>query len=486
MKVEPLHSFSPRDFALLTPGQRCLYVETTWGKKLYRGARDVTLALEKLSGFTCYVASNLERFKVATPATEWTLHTWREKPVKMVHGPSGTVITSLRSTLEGSDDPFRDLNETLSWLRQYGIPPASLSSMSWKLFRASLSDDVVISTDPEVTAPSFFGPRQQIKKPGLYSDMESIDIKAAYPSAMAVRPFALSLRKVDASTTIDPNQAGLARARVNVPRDLSFAPLPVRLSEQAIQFQWGEIEGTWSWIELNAAQELGCDVEVLESWAPGRTMDLFSTWWEMAREGRDLPGSAAVLAKAIANSTWGQFAMKGTQRSTVGWADAKGNEAFELALDDRVMPHRFALNIASEVTARVRCQTLLEGLYGSQGLVVHVDTDGIICDQSAPIPKNFGTEFGQWRIKEKMSVIDLKAPQLYRFQTTTETAPVSDPWHYVASGMNHDAAQRFFGAAEASETSYLSMSDVCIPSTSADDQAMIDRLLREARRLGVS
>jgi len=483
MKIEPLSTYRPREFALLTPGPRSLYVETKWGKQLFKGTRDVDNALRKLSDFTCYVASGLERLKHTTPATSWVMSTWRGKGIRMTYGPTGTTVTSLRSTLDASDDPYRDLDAALAWLRSYGVAPASISSMAWKLFRSSLNDTVTLGVDPTLSEPSFFGGRQEITTPAVFKDMKALDLKAAYPYAMSRAPFALTLREVDPSTHLDPTVAGLAVATVRVPATLPYPPLPVRLSPHAISFQWGELNGTWTWVELDAARRLGCDVTTHKVYAPRTSDDLFSTWWDMAQTGRELPGAAAKLAKAIANSTWGQFAMRGNDRTEVMWADDKGNEPYESDLPARPMPHRWAIHVASEVTARVRTQTLLEALYGS-GDAAHVDTDGVIIPLHATNPKNYGDAFGQWRVKEIMKVCEVRAPQLYRFQRRHEGS--GHPWHYVAAGMNHDQAQRTFERSDATGVSFLSVLDTCLPPTNADDAVAIERLLREATERGVA
>jgi len=482
MKIEPLKKYKEKDFALLTPGHKCLYVETKWGKQLFNTKRDVDNALHKLIGFTCYVSSGLERMKETTNARDWVLNTWRGKGVKMTHTPTGATVTSLRNTLEGSDDPFRDLNETLTWLRQYGIPPASISSMAWKLFRASLNNTVTVGFSPEISEQAFFGGRQECTKPDVYKHMKALDIHAAYPSAMASRDMALTLREVDKRTFIDPTQSGLARAKVIVPSDLRSPPLPVRIAPQLIQFQWGELEGVWSWVELDAAKQLGCDILIEQCWAPGRTADLFSTWWEMAQEGRHLNGKAEKLAKSIANSTWGQFAMRGDDRTQIAWADDRGKEQYETQLPVRPMPHKWALHIASEVTARVRTQTLMEGIYGVPG-AVHVDTDGLIVPAAANDPKNSGTGFGQWRVKENMRTLELRAPQFYRYQREKEDYV---DWHYVASGMTPDMARRTFERNDITTTlAFLDLTDKCLPPADNNDELMMEAIFNEAQMLGV-
>ena len=483
MKIDPITRYITKPHALLHPGHRELYVETIHGSQRFFGKRDIENALLKLKGHVCYVQSGLQRLRKTTGATEWMLTTWRGREVSMQHIPSGVKVTSLRGTLEGARDPFASLTETLTWLRGYGVTPGPISSMAWNLFRASLSQRVTIGFDPEIGQSAFFGGRQQIMRPNTFRNMKALDIKAAYPTAMAARPVALALREVHPSTIIDPMEPGLVSAKVHIPRDMKYPPLPVRVDTNAIQFQWGDLEGTWTWVELNAAIQLGCEVEILKVWAPKRTYDLFGPWWEMAQEGRSLTPAAANLAKAVANSTWGQFAMKGDAKSEIMWMDDRGDVPFETLTDARSMPHEWAVHIAAEVTSRVRTQTLLEGMYAINSPAVHVDTDGIIVYASSDMPKNSGDGFGQWRLKETMKVLEIKAPQFYRFLRPDDLKE----WQYVASGMNHQQAAFTFSKDKdvLTHIAYMAWNDICLPPTNAHDTQLIGQLLAEAKRLGV-
>jgi len=481
MRIEPLGKYVPRDYALLTPGNRTLYVETKWGKQLFTGKRDIENALVKLKDFTCYVGAGLQRLKNTTGATQWVLSTWRGRDVKMTHVPTGVTVTSLQSNLVESDDPFQALTECLEWISQFGIAPGSLSGMAWKLLRASLGNSVQLGFDPAISERAFFGGRQEIWQPDTYRNFKSVDIKAAYPTAMSKEPIALSLRKVSNSTTLDPHEAGLAEANVFVPLTLPYAPLPVRVEKNAIQFQYHEISGVWSWRELEAAKQLGCTVEVTQCYAPRRTFDLFGPWWEMAQEGRALPNGAAQLAKAIANSTWGQFSMRGEERGEIYWADDKGNAPFTIDLPTRNLPHVWGLHVAAEVCSRVRTQTLLEGLYGSNGWVIHVDTDGMIMHQDAELPANSGDSFGSWRVKDTMNQVEIRGPQFYRYTRPSEP----DRWHYVASGQTHDQAVQTFTRHPDTYTkiSFLSRLDHCLAPGSSRDIEGLERQLNELRKV---
>lgn len=480
MKISPLHPTRPKPVALLLPGQRELSVETVWGHSVYRGRRNVEAALAKLSDFVCYVAVGIERMKYTTGASSWTMSTWHGRETRMKHEPSGTTVTSLRGTLEYSKEPFKDLMAALDWLAEFNVNPGGVSAMSWNLLRASLGDVITLGVDPSVSGPAFFGGRQGIDRPGSFFDHKLVDKVAAYPTAMASRPVALGLREVDPATRLDPDVAGLATATVIVGGEVDYPPLPQRVGPEAIQFQWGVLHGTWTWGELAHAKDLGCEVQVETCYAPSREYDLFFNWWLMAQEGRQLPGAAAKIAKAIANSLWGQLAMTGEDRAEVRWTDDKGNDPFIVHLEPKHLPHEYGRHIAAEVTARVRVE-LSRALYETGVRAAHIDTDGLILPATAPMPKNMGTGYGQFRVKEEMFEVEIRAPQFYRFKRNSP-----DPsWHYVASGMNeHQAGEVFKQKGKIATTiSFMADPDIVLPDGFSMDWTRNERLLAEAKAL---
>ena len=480
MRIAPLHPTRPKPVALLQPGNRELGIETVWGHSVVRGRRDVEAALLKLKDFVCYVAVGIERMKYTTGATSWTMSTWHGRETRMKHEPSGTTVTSLRGTLEESKEPFADLMRALDWLAEFHVNPGALSAMSWNLWRASLTDTVTLGVEPSIASPAFFGGRQGIDRPGSFFDHKLIDKVAAYPTAMAARPVALGLHRVDPTTTLDPTVAGLARATVIVDTDIDYPPLPQRIGRDAIQFQWGVLHGTWTWNELAHAKALGCEVTVEECYAPSREADLFFNWWLMAQEGRRLKGSAAKIAKAIANSLWGQLAMTGEERAEVRWIDDKGMDPFVVDLPERHLPHEYGRHVAAEVTARVRVE-LSQALYETGVRAAHIDTDGLILPATAPLPKNAGDGYGQFRVKEEMFEVEIRAPQFYRFRRNTQ----EDSWHYVASGMNeHQAGEVFKQKGKIATTiSFMADPDIVLPDGFSFDWTRNERLLEEARLL---
>ena len=468
MKVAPPRTpFRPKPVALLIPGYRHLTVQSVDGTKVAAGREATENLLASLSGHVCYVPRALRSLRHTTGAQHWTLHSWRGHEARMAYNPTGLSITSLRGTLDDSDDPFMDLTRALAWLRGYGVAPGSISQMAWSLWRASLPAQITISADPEFSRAAFYGGRQEIIEPRNYQHMAAVDIRAAYPCAMASHDYALSLREVSAATTLDPDIPGIARATVGIPTDLPYAVVPQRVARHEIQFRWGIVTGSWPWCELAAAAALGCDIKVHQSWAPRRTGDLFGTWWSMAQTGRSLPGAASMLAKAVANSLWGQFAMSGDEHDLITWADEAGNDSVSTPQPNRSLPHLWTCHIAAETTARVRVRLLTEGMYGSRVRPVHVDTDGIIirASEATRAPEEPGNAtLGTWQVKERMSRLQIRAPQVYRYTCGAGCGVTHARWHYVASGYSRDAAPLAFrDLAAGTRISVLASPDTCLP-----------------------
>ena len=481
----PKRSSVGKPFALIEPGYRSLRISTLDGVREHRGTAQVFAALEGLKGARCYVQGRLRDLRSTTSARQWELSTWRGRETSMLHIPTGTRFTSLRKSLDGAEDPFASLCAVIDWLAGYGVGPGSISSMAWNLLRVSLDRTVTLGCDPELGRAAFYGPRQEARSPGRFCDMRIVDMRAAYPSAMAGAPYALSLREVSPSTKLRGELPGLARAQVRVPDWLDTPPLPVRVLSDAIQFQRGAIEGVWSWAELDIASQVGCDVAVLNCYAPRRTFDLFGPWWKIAQTGRELPGCAAVLAKAIANSSWSQFAMTGEDRGVVYWEDDAGERPYGVPDRDHNMPHRYGIHIAAETTARVRARLMTDVLYSDVHAPVHIDTDGVIIPLASKMPKNSGGGFGQWSPRNVATELDVRAPQLYRWKCPTCGAEHA-PWHFVASGMDRASAYDYFRRNAAHKGTRIAfMSDeIVLPSCASHDSQRIASLVEQARFYG--
>lgn len=440
MKLSPLTRYDPRPVGFVRAGSRSIEVDTDAGTLRASGRSAVESLFDRLSGHVLYVHDAVEPVIHTTGALSWTMRLWHRRITRAVHNSTGVSIVSLRGTVD-PETGFDDLLRFLSWARGYGVSPGSIPAMAWSLFRASLARPYSAGFDPETGRAAFYGGRQEIAGPGTFRNMAQLDIRSAYPAAMA-RPegYALTLREVDPTTDLDPTAAGIAAASVVIPMNAPVAPLPIRIDRETIAFQRGHLVGLWPWCELAAARRLGADVTVTRSWAPARCADLFGPWWPIAEEGRSLPGGAGMLAKAVSNSTWGQFGMVAEERSTRHYVDDAGRRFVDVDLDDHDLPHTWTAHIAAETTGRVRAQ-MLDALAVTEP--VHIDTDGLIVPAGSTIPGAGTGRPGDWRVKSTMPVVEIRAPQLYRY-TCDGCETDHDRWHYTTSGVPADESARLF------------------------------------------
>lgn len=484
MLVKPLGKTRRRPHCLIFPGWRSVMVIDETGVKEARGAEKCYQLLKSFEGHAAYVPANLAGLIHATGSRCWQAETWKGKATAMLLDGSRLRVSSLRRSLEGSLGPFamfEDLSRCLEWLAEQGVSAKSVSSMSWDLYRSTVDRPFSIGFDPRIARSAFYGGRQEAKSGQTFQHMSSLDLSKAYPHSMAARPYATKLREVAKTTTIEASSAGIARARVLVPGDLAYPPLPVRIDTEVIQWQRGRLEGTWTWCELAAAMDLGAEVEILRCWAPIEEKDLFSSWFELILSaGEALPAGALVLAKTIANSLWGLFAMTGDDRGIIRWADDLGEELLEVKKGSRRQAQAGAMHIAAETTSRVRRRLLLEGLYGDTTYPVHVDTDGIIVRTSSLARRKLGTGPGEWRVKNKMTRVEVRAPQLYRFTCGKGCGLDHSRYHYVAAGMSTDQARELFERVGRPLRVSISGLDIVLPSGHAMDIEERENYLREA------
>src|SRR6202451_3391195 len=473
MKVCPINRFTDSPVSLCLPGHRSMVVMTENGSHSYRGADACYQALDALADHVVYVTGSPSNVRHTTGAGYWEGRTWRGKTVRMNLDGTATSVISLRGTLDSARTPFNDLMIGIQWLRERNVGPASLSQMGWSLWRSTLTRSLKIWSPPAVGRSALYGGRQEVREPNrTYRHMVAADITAAYPHSMACRPYPLGLRLVSSSTVLDPSAAGIVRGRVSVPDDMPYGPLPMRLGPDMIQFGRGVWRGTWSWAEAAAAVALGVDLRIDKCWAPTNELDLFGDWWTLVQEGRELPGAAGKLVKGVANSLWGLFGMRGDDRGTVRWMDGAGLQPVRVNLAASNLPHAGGAHLAAETSSRVRVRILSESLYGRSQSPVHIDTDGVIVRRRNDL--TLGDQPGEWRIKQPMRKVEVKAPQVYRYECGKGCGVVHPAWHYVAAGVPPEMAPGVFDDVGTLGTYHRSGLDVVLPSTNSLDKKRIE------------
>jgi len=487
MLIKPLGKTRQKPIALITPGYRSVTITTVDGQKFVKGPERCFQALRNLQNHVVFTPGKLRNLVHTTGAKGWQAEIWRGRATSMSLDGTTLKVTSLRRVLddlETDQQKFDALLEVSLWLSDQGVSVNSISGMAWNLWRSTLSEPLELSFDARVGRSAFYGGRQEARQPDIYKNQVSIDISSAYPYSMADEVYAGVMREVSKSTRLDPEVPGIARARVRVPSKMAHAPLPVRLGDEMIQFQYGEFEGTWCWRELYAAWLLGAKVEILRSWAPMTTVDPFSKWWEVAYQGRSSvsPG-AAKLIKAISNTLWGMFGMTGDDRGLVRFYDDAGERPELIKRLARRMPQANTAHIAAETTARVRTRMLLEGLYGDSGgdyMPAHVDTDGIIVSQESVTRRVIGDGPGQWRIKTQMPTLEVMAPQLYRYRCGSDCGVTHSEFHYVAAGLHADSARDLFNNRHSGVNISFSGTDAVLPVGPAFEADQLNRYALEA------
>ena len=487
MIVQP-STQAPKPIAMVTPGYRSMRVQTAGDDREVRGPNRVRDELAALKGHVVYATSLLGLLH-STGAQSWQATAWKGRATSMVLDGTTTKVLSLRGTLEDEgerEDQFAGLSRAANWLADRGVRMGSLSSIAWHLWQSTLTGPVSMASLPDVGQAAFYGPRQEVREPRTYRHMSVVDLSNAYPAAMADRPYALTLREVSRATTLDPARCGLARATVQVPHDLPFSPLPVRVGEGVIQWRTGRLEGVWPWCELAHASSLGCAVEVTRCFAPMAEAQPFASWFDELAQGRALPGLAGRFMKSVGTALWGMFAMAGDHTAVVRWCDDAGQDPMVVDRPTRRLPQASTAHIAAETAARVRTQTLAE-VYAMSAYPVHIDTDGVIVRRSVAKDYPRTAPAGQWRRKTEMARVEMRAPQLYRYKCREDCClTVATNWHYVAAGMtNHQAAELFDRVATPSRVGIFGR-DVVLPPQKGYEMDKLEPYLHEARNLRVA
>ena len=448
MIISPLKPQKTRPVALIVPGWRSVRVISDRGDESAHGPTRVWQLLKSIEHHVTYVPSNLKSLAHSTGATHWTVDVWRGRASTMRLDGTTLKVSSLRRTLPAeldAVDQYETLMEVIDWLSDQGVAPGSVSSMAYRLWRSTLSAPLEIGFDPKVSRRALFGGRKGAAAPMHYRDQVSVDISRAYPSSMNARPYGGLMREVSKETRIDPEVAGLAEISAFVPDELAFPTLPVRLGPSMIQWRHGEIQGVYTWGEIAAAASLGCRVDVRRVWAPATEIDPFAKWWRLMQSSIEiLPAHSHVLAKALSNMVWSSFAMTANDTESIRWSDDYAEHATRVARAPRRMPQANTVHLAAETSSRVRVRMLLEGLYGDREAPIHLDTDGMIVSAASAKRRAKGTKLGDWREKIVMDSVDLRAPQLYRYDCGRRCGDDHSHYHYVAAGTpSRDAAKLF-------------------------------------------
>lgn len=328
------------------------------------------------------------------------------------------------------------------WLAGYGASPTGTAgSASWSLLRAVIGQPLITSRPTAYCPPlvQVLGGRQELGLDGqgvFTGRLEQVDLPAAYASELGAIPYGgqwqqESVLRGAGFGTHDPawwanhNRPVFVRARVKIPADIPFGPLPRRpraANDPLLRLGLGAeypvgvtIQGFWTWQELVTAERHGCKIlRVLEIWAHVSARRPFAEWWDAIEAGRAMPGLAGVLAKITGNALWGRLCMTAAGKRTIRGQGKRELESRPLPL--RVPPA--ALDLAETISGRTRAK-LVDRMLERPELVVSGHTDGLWLREAGGFGQvragDDAPEPLDWRRKKRASRIEILTPQVLRF-----------------------------------------------------------------------
>jgi hypothetical protein len=300
--------------------------------------------------------------------------------------------------------------------RRVGIRPSSWSSggaLAGALLRDHDTRSVIRKPAREAVElaclTAYYGGRVDMLMQGSCSRVVALDIRGAYPAALAGAPSLVGRWRHIASPPDDiPATFGVWRARFTSPPLRALTPLPVRQVGRVVWPAAGE--GWWHGVELRAAIDTGAEVDVLEGYVFTPRRDQPDEPWRWIRDlyaerlrlqaARD---PAEGVVKLALNSLYGKLAQN------------VGTSPYQC----------FAL--AGYVTAAVRAR-MLRAASITPSRVIAIHTDGMLLDWSpgddgprlavdldAPVSR----ELGAWSVKHGRDLLIVQ-PGVYTYDDPEE------------------------------------------------------------------
>jgi hypothetical protein len=322
----------------------------------------------------------------------------------------------------------------------------TIGSTSWKSAKKELglapqpygdSRGVDGLTQWKFVRQSYFGGRSEIFRTNSDAGFQ-YDVNSMYPAKIATVQLPVEYegkRYGKSSSKCYRNGIhGIYRARVLVP-DSFIPPLPIRTTKR-ILYPTGQIEGTWTLIELQAAESKGCKIESISEAATFKRGEvLFKSWVDRLFKIRSQFGKdtrEGYWLKLVMNSLTGKFGAKIKHRSYIldpcfgthcncGKAkidDVTGLNCVGNPANSRVwfreyerIPNYGHVEWSAYLTSAARI-TLHDKLTESgKDDAVYCDTDGLFSEKARK--KNIGDALGQWQNKGKYEDFIALAPKVY-------------------------------------------------------------------------
>lgn len=315
----------------------------------------------------------------------------------------------------------------------------TIGSSSWRNARrlVGVEDSALSLSDFRYLKAAHFGGRVQVFRPSA-SEGISADVNSLYPACLACTPLPVGVpirRYGDgAAASYRLGSPGVFSAKVRVP-EMWVPPLPVRANHR-IAYPTGDIEGTWSGIELRYAEEVGCKIlDVTESitWPSERV--LFWEWvqkyWTLRRNqpgGKSSP--MGKFCKLYLNSLPGKFGMNPGGYAFRINPDLSKSNKWQMLSEGVYRIRRptkrhlrsgewvagapcARIEWAVTVLAQARVTWHRQALRCGRSLV-YGDTDNVKATCGINALANVGDALGQWLEESAFAEFEAIAPKFYR------------------------------------------------------------------------
>lgn len=332
------------------------------------------------------------------------------------------------------ENVLKQLIEYRDWLVSEGAKPhCSSGSTSLSLLKAKLSEKLITGLGSCPPIEHTRGGRTLMGLEGKGKFEGKIvhwDLPAAYASTMGnifyngtweVRPFNSAVKAYNRGAPV------FCEATVEIP-PLPFGPLPDTIERSSSPLEGallnlygyakiGRIQGVWTLDELNAAEEVGCKITPLQSWAMLSGKQPFLPWWEAVQRGREMRGEISrSLAKRTGNALWGMFCTDRDSRIKKVIMHCEHGKTKIRRIDFRLNSQKPGHDLAEAISGAVRAK-LYQHVVAANSHLICGHTDGIWVKGEYNVPDG-------WRIKQIARRIDVLDPQTFRYFIDNKTSYV--------------------------------------------------------------
>lgn len=333
----------------------------------------------------------------ATDGRLWTAHYWNGRVSKYVFTKNVKVFP-----LPVDNFSFEECWPFFDWVKSLGVSPGSFTSMSQRVWRASLTRRIDFFDEGKEGRNCLYGNRKEAIR-GQYEHVRYQDLSSAFPSTMADNSYPRTTKE---SSKREIFPGGYCLATVKIPKGLPWGPVPCRLGKKAVTYGWGEQTDWWMSEDLQHVINVGGAVAIHRSFRPFDTRPVFHSWYhDLILPARNsMERDSQLLVKRMANRLWSSFAVGGSSK-VARWTEDNRRRVVERTTELRGMLH--VTFIAAQTTALVRSR-VFDALYKMRD-PVYVDTDGIICREM----EDFGDG---WRIKRRMRTCWVHSPGNHKWE----------------------------------------------------------------------